>query len=102
MANTRLVCINNYPDPLTKENNPHYQYGKHAYNILLEQEQNLIKSKVSKDFSLDNFEIININFHGNDDEQRFDPITEGRKRTRRKTQTEKTRTSRNVNFCKKY
>ena len=73
---TRLIYINNYPDPLTTNYNAHYSYGKHAYNMILEEEQNLIKAKAKKDFSLDNFEIINLNFHGNDDDERFKVITE--------------------------
>lgn len=32
---TRLVYINNYPDPLTSGTNPHYTYGKHAFNLWL-------------------------------------------------------------------
>lgn len=73
---TRLVYINNYPDPLTKDNNPHYYYGKHAYNMILEKEQEIIKNKANPNFSFDNFEIINIKFDGNNDDERFATITE--------------------------
>lgn len=75
-GNTRLVYINNYPDPLTKNNNPHYFYGKHAFNMILDSEKQIIRDKANDDFSFDNFEIINIKFDGNDDDQRFATITE--------------------------